>query len=303
MSNQTAIKLFENKKVRSVWDGENESVTNRNQLKMQSSDGKCYKTKILMKCIKSTFCQTNLMQSICFVVLIFTISLDAFAQHDDNHLAPVDFMEISETNEYYNNLFPLLYKDFTDEPIARLAVHPTFRCEYALSVEQKSEGYYLLSNILSENYWDAGYSQEKKGFSVQQATQKKIEMISQQYEIEKSLYELIRQLFEIATSQIRKPEKRTGIEIINGEKVEIEYLEARLDGVVYYLSTTNSNGEILTGETHSPHKNTLMRRLVDICDDLYSLSQGEEIPKDGIEAKMKSLIADMQNKNQIIKNE
>ena len=76
MSNQTAIKLFENKKVRSVWDSEqekwyisivdvvgvltespnpnnywkvlknrlkkegNESVTNCNQLKMQSSDGK-----------------------------------------------------------------------------------------------------------------------------------------------------------------------------------------------------------------------------------------------------------------------
>jgi hypothetical protein len=41
-----------------------------------------------------------------------------------------------------------------------------------------------------------------------------------------------------------------------------------------------------------------MGRLADICDDLYSLSQGEEIPKDGIEAKMKSLIADMQNENQ-----
>jgi len=82
MSNQTAIKLFESKKVRSLWDAEqekwyisivdvvgvltespnpnnywkvlknrlkkegNESVTNCNQLKLQSSDGKFYKTDV-----------------------------------------------------------------------------------------------------------------------------------------------------------------------------------------------------------------------------------------------------------------
>jgi len=82
MAEKTSIKLFENKKVRSVWDGEqgkwyisivdvvgvltesqnpnnywkvlknrlkkegNESVTNCNQLKMQSSDGKFYKTDV-----------------------------------------------------------------------------------------------------------------------------------------------------------------------------------------------------------------------------------------------------------------
>jgi hypothetical protein len=82
MSKNTSIKLFENKKVRSVWDTEagkwfisivdvvgvltespnpnnywkvlknrlrkegNESVTNCNQLKMQSSDGKFYKTDV-----------------------------------------------------------------------------------------------------------------------------------------------------------------------------------------------------------------------------------------------------------------
>jgi prophage antirepressor-like protein len=82
MTQTTAIKLFENKNVRSVWDNEqekwyisivdvievltgssnprnywkvlkhrlraegNESVTNCNQLKMQSSDGKFYKTDV-----------------------------------------------------------------------------------------------------------------------------------------------------------------------------------------------------------------------------------------------------------------
>ena len=82
MSNQTAIKLFENRKVRSVWDAEaekwyisivdvvgvltespnpnnywkvlknrlkkegNESVTNCNQLKMQAADGKKYLTDV-----------------------------------------------------------------------------------------------------------------------------------------------------------------------------------------------------------------------------------------------------------------
>ena len=82
MTKETNIKLFENKKVRSIWESEqekwyvsivdvvevltespnpnnywkvlknrlkkegNESVTNCNQLKMQSSDGKFYKTDV-----------------------------------------------------------------------------------------------------------------------------------------------------------------------------------------------------------------------------------------------------------------
>ena len=82
MKTETKIKLFESKKVRSVWDAEqeewyisivdvievlteslnprnywkvlkhrlikegNESVTNCNQLKMQSTDGKFYKTDV-----------------------------------------------------------------------------------------------------------------------------------------------------------------------------------------------------------------------------------------------------------------
>jgi hypothetical protein len=122
-------------------------------------------------------------------------------------------------------------------------------------------------------------------------------MISNQYKIEKSFYEIIQQLFEIASSQIRKPEKRTVTKIINGEEVEFKTVEIRTDGEIYYFSTTNSNGDLLIGTTHSPRKNTLMGKLVDICNELYSLSQGKEILKDEVVAKMESLITDMQTKS------
>jgi len=45
MKNQ--IQLFEEKKVRTAWDEESEFVTNCNQLKMQSADGKYYKTDVV----------------------------------------------------------------------------------------------------------------------------------------------------------------------------------------------------------------------------------------------------------------
>jgi hypothetical protein len=44
-----SIKIFEEKKVRSQYDAEkegNETVTNCNQLKLQSEDGKFYKTDV-----------------------------------------------------------------------------------------------------------------------------------------------------------------------------------------------------------------------------------------------------------------
>ena len=212
--------------------------------------------------------QKKLIQNICFVVLLFTISLSVFAQYDDNHLAPVQIMGVPKG----------LYTNFTDKPIARLTVFSDFGKGCALSVEQKSEEYYLLSNIF------------KTGGK---------EVVSKQHQIEKSLYEIIQQLFEIATSQIRKSEKRIEVKTINGIKVRVENgKNIRLDGKDYYLSSINSSGEILTGMTHPLRKNTLMGRLADICEDLYSLSQGKEKPEDEIETKMKLLIADMQNENQ-----
>ena len=230
-----------------------------------------------MKCINTFFNQAILTQSICFVVLFFTISLGVFAQYDDTHLEPVE-KGINENSK--------LYRNFTDKPEARLTVYPAFRNKYALSIEQKSREHYLLSNTLSEDQWEVVRSQWRKVDTV----------TSKQYKIDRSFYENIRQLFEIVTSQIRIRKVEKQIIIIDGEEFE-KIPTMKLDGVVYYLSTTNSNGELLTGKTHSPRKNTLMGRLADICDDLYSLSQGEEISKDGIETKMKSLIANMQNEN------
>jgi hypothetical protein len=50
----SSIKIFEEKKVRSQFDAEregNETVTNCNQLKLQSEDGKFYKTDVGRACL------------------------------------------------------------------------------------------------------------------------------------------------------------------------------------------------------------------------------------------------------------
>ena len=222
-----------------------------------------------------------------FVISFFTISLGVYAQKDsqDSHLEPVEFKYYTaEGKEYYDNIFSLLHKNFTEKPIIRFTVIPSFGREYALSVEQKRRKYYLASNTLSESYWRAIRSYRKD----------KVTMTSKQQKIDKSFYELIQQLFEIATSQIRMREVEKQITIIDGE-VYTTVPSMKLDGVKYYFSTTNSTGEILIGKAHSPSKNTLMDRLVDICIDLYFLSQGKDISKNELESKMKSLITDMKN--------
>ena len=61
--------------------------------------------------------------------------------------------------EYYDNVFPLLYKGYSEKPLARYTSMPSFSNEYSFSVETIEGKNYVLSNRLSESYW---YSKNKK---------------------------------------------------------------------------------------------------------------------------------------------
>ena len=50
-----------------------------------------------------------------------------------------------------------------------------------------------------------------------------------------------------------------------------------LDGLTYYFASTDKNGQIKIGETWSPDDNSLFGRLVKICDNIYSLGNGNNI--------------------------
>jgi|GEM_PF-1097371 len=57
-----------------------------------------------------------------------------------------------------------------------------------------------------------------------------------------------------------------------------------LDGVTYYFTTTDKNGQVKIGETWSPSDDSFLGRVVKICDTIYSLENGSisqtEIVKD-----------------------
>jgi hypothetical protein len=63
-----------------------------------------------------------------------------------------------------------------------------------------------------------------------------------------------------------------------------------MDGSYYYFSIADQNGNVKTGETWSPHANSLFERLVTICDDLFSLGNGEAISQMEIEQAIDRLI-------------
>jgi hypothetical protein len=169
-------------------------------------------------------------------------------------------------NEYYNNVFPLLYKNFAVKPYARYTSMPSFSREYAFSVEQRNDTNVVVSNQLSENYW---YSKNRQH----------VKVVTSITEINKELYKTIGELFELLTSQIQEPENK----LVGG-----------LDGISYYFSTVDSSGRLKTGKTWSPNKNSLFANLVKICDNLYSIGRGNDLSQTKIQAEIKQLIADLE---------
>ena len=168
------------------------------------------------------------------------------------------------SKKYYDNLFPLLYKGFSQKPYARYTCMPSFTNEYAFSVEKIENECYIISNSLSESYWYA----EKKEF---------VKVITNKTEISNDLYLKIGELFKLLAEQTKEYDKDVG----------------GIDGVKYYFTTTNKNGELKVGKTWSPDKNSLLGRLVKICDNMYLIGMGKNVSQSEVLKEISLLITDL----------
>lgn len=205
--------------------------------------------------------------SILILTFILMSSL-CFGQKE--HLEPVkDFKKYEGVlKEYYDNVFPLLYKEYSEKPIARYTSMPSFSNEYSFSVERIEGKIYVVSNRLSENYW---YSKNKK----------KVKLISNKKELTNDLYLKIVDLFKLLEEQTKKSDDNL----------------MGLDGVTYYFTTTDKNGEIKIGETWSPNEESLLGRLVKICDNVYLLGNGNSLSQSDISKDIDKLLKDLKNKD------
>jgi len=189
-------------------------------------------------------------QTILILTFVLTTIL-CFGQKQ--HLEPArDFKQYEgDLKDYYDNVFPLLYKGYSERPIARYTSMPSFSNEYSFSIETIEGKNHVVSNRMSESYW---YAKNRK----------KVELVSNKTELVNELYLKIVDLFKLLEEQTKMPVR------------DLNLITVRADGVNYYFATTNKNGQVKIGETWSPN-DSLLGRLVKICDNIYSLGNGENI--------------------------
>jgi hypothetical protein len=202
-------------------------------------------------------------QTLLILTFVLTTSW-GFGQ--TQHLEPAREFNLfqGDLKEYYDNVFPLLYKDYSDKPIARYTSMPSFSNEYSFSIEKIEGKNYVVSNRMSENFW---YAKKRK----------KVKVITSKTELTNDLYLKIVDLFKLLEEQTKKPEKD-----IRGS-----------DGVIYYFATTDKNGQIKIGETWSPDDNSLLDRLVKICDNIYSLGNRNDLSQTDILRDIEKLLNDL----------
>jgi hypothetical protein len=114
-------------------------------------------------------------------ILILTFALTTLLCYGQKeHLEPAkDFKQYEGVlKEYYDNVFPKLYKGFSQTPYARYTSMPSFSKEYAFSVETIDGKHYIISNSFSENFW---YAKKRNT----------VKLISNKTEIDNILYSKI----------------------------------------------------------------------------------------------------------------
>ena len=213
------------------------------------------------------------MKKTITTLLLLLLSLRMTGQID--YLEPIkDYSKYkSELSGYYSNVLSLLSTGLSKKPYACYAVIPSFSPEYTVSAETKNGKYYLISNTLSQNSW--------------QAEKSTIKVNTKSTEISKTLYQALGELLQMATLQIQDMDGST----------------TGLDGTTYYFSTTNGKGEVLTGKKWSPDRATLMGRLVQIYESIYALSTGKAIPESLIINDARILLKDLQERSKAFPDE
>jgi hypothetical protein len=200
-------------------------------------------------------------------ILIITFVMTTFlCLGQGEHLEPAQDFKQNEgvLKEYYDSVFPLLYKGYSEKPAARYTSLPSFSNEYSFSIETIAGKIYIVSNRLSESYW---YAKKRKN----------VKVISSKTELTRDLYLKVTDLFTLLAEQTKKSENDL----------------MRLDGVTYYFATTDKDGQIRIGETWSPDDNSLLGQLVKVCNNLYSIGNRKKISQTDILKDVDKLLNDI----------
>lgn len=142
------------------------------------------------------------------LLLLFLLSCRVMGQID--YLEPIkDYTKYKdELSGYYCNVFSLLNIGLTKQPYAQYTALPSFSPEYTVSTEVQGGKYYLVSNTLSQNSW--------------QAERNQIKVNRKSVAISKALYQAFGELLQLTTGQIQDMDGST----------------TGLDGTTYYFSAT-----------------------------------------------------------------
>lgn len=212
------------------------------------------------------------------------------AELDRNrHLAPAEMFQYSRSASMYNKL---LYFGFSPKPYARYTVMPAFGWKkYAFSAEKIKRKYYIISNELSRTsansresihgdtnkmeiieYFDVK-TKETAGFQI-------VNVNTNSTKIKRKLYLKIGELFELLAEQTKELQSFSRT-TADGWILTVGPI-ATFDGISFYFTSTDKNGEIKTGRAHNPDTDLWMWRAAWICNQLHSIGKGNNISQTDI---------------------
>jgi hypothetical protein len=177
------------------------------------------------------------------------------------YLVPAREVNI-HNKKYYEEVLALLYQDFSEKPLARFTVIPSFTSEYSFSLETRKGKPFISTRFLSGNYH---MTKDKAS----------IKVTAKRRYISKELYFKLAELFQAMGQNIRAPSERV----------------FGADGATYRFEMTDKEGNVLRGETWSPSLSSVPGRLVCICNDLMRSKRAK--PEAGILEEVESLISDL----------
>jgi hypothetical protein len=211
------------------------------------------------------------MKSIAFLILSLNLTFTLYSQSERlipiklnppaKHLEPIDSINMNpQVKEYEKELFPVLYDGFSEKPIARFTAFRSFSSEYAFSAERNSTGYYIISNTLSNDFWNV-YITDKNT--------KKVKVSTAIIKINQPFYQLIVDLFKLVIEQTQ--ERKIGLTVIDGKEYYLENVGIT-DAGVSYFATSDHKGNLMMAKDCNGDQSIQLDQLVAICDKIYSLS-------------------------------
>lgn len=206
------------------------------------------------------------MRRLFFLITIQAIVLLVLGQNEITNYAKQLDVYSGQLKTYYDSISFRLLNNL-DKSVVRYTVLPSFAPEYVLALNQDSlQNYWLITQKCTENYW---YAEKKTN----------VKIIKNTIAIERQFGESIKLLFE------------TAIPVI---KINNEYISGT-DGISYYFTEIDSSNILNFGFYLSPNKESLIGRLVDLCEEIILFTNGETINYEEIIKRIHPLTNDFKN--------